>query len=204
MELSSRGLLSYHPSTVSEGTWLPDRTDRGVGKASEEWLPLVYEELRRLAHHKLALLPPGQTLQPTALVHEAWLRLIGDQQPHSWDSRAHFFCAAAEAMRRILIERARSKATKKHGGGLSRVDLDQLDLAEEVNSDLLLLVDEAVARLAQVDPQAAELIKLRFFVGLPNAEAAEVLGMAERTAKRNWAYARAWLYKELQKEIKPA
>jgi RNA polymerase sigma factor (TIGR02999 family) len=201
--LARHGLLPYDVSTVSEGTWLPDPTDRGIGKEPEEWLPLVYEELRRLAHHKLALLPPGQTLQPTALVHEAWLRLIGDRHPHSWNSRAHFFCAAAEAMRRILIERARSKAAKRHGGGLSRVDVDRVDLAEEANSDLLLLVDEAVARLAKVDPQAAELVKLRFFIGLPNAEAAELLGMAERTAKRNWAYARAWLYQELQKEMQP-
>jgi RNA polymerase sigma factor (TIGR02999 family) len=188
--------------TMSEGPRLPKTTHGGEPKAPEEWLPLVYEELRRLAHHKMSLLPPGQTLQTTALVHEAWLRLAGDRHPQSWDNRGHFFSAAAEAMRRILVEQARSKAARRHGGGMGRVDLDQVDLAEETNSDVLLLVDEALGRLAEVDSQAAELVKLRFFVGLPNAQAAEVLGMAERTAKRNWAYARAWLLRELKQEIR--
>jgi RNA polymerase sigma factor (TIGR02999 family) len=180
---------------------VPDSSHRGEAKEPEDWMPLVYEELRRLAHHKWASIPPGQTLQPTALVHEAWLRLMGDLHPHPWNSRAHFFSAAAEAMRRILIERARSKAAQRRGGGLRRVDLDHLDLGEEANSELLLLVDEALARLAAVDPQAAELVRLRFFTGLPNVEAAKLLGMPERTAKRNWAYARAWLYRELQQEV---
>jgi RNA polymerase sigma factor (TIGR02999 family) len=186
---------------MSDGTRLPDATHRGETKGPEEWLPLVYEELRQLAHQKMAMLPPGQTLQPTALVHEAWLRLAEDRHPQSWNSRGHFFSAAAEAMRRILVERARSKAARRHGGGLKRVDLDHVDLAEDANSELLLLVDEALARLAEADSQAAELVKLRFFVGLPNAQAAELLGMAERSAKRNWAYARAWLYRELKNEI---
>lgn len=206
VSLSPGEALRYDALTVSEGTHVPGASHHGDAKEPEEWLPLVYEELRCLAHRKLAVLPPGQTLQSTALVHEAWLRLSQDRHPQSWNSRAHFFSAAAEAMRRILIERARSKAAKKHGGGLRRVylDLDHVDLAEETNSDLLLLVDGAVARLAKVDSQAAELVKLRFFAGLPNVRAAEVLGMSERTAKRNWAYARAWLYHALQKEIDPA
>lgn len=178
-----------------------DAIDHGETEAPEELLPLVYEELRRLAHQKLGQIPPGQTLQATELVHEAWLRLVGDRNPHSWNSRGHFFAAAAEAMRRILVERARRKAAKRHGGGLRRTDLAQVDLAEETDSDLLLLVDEALARLTVVDPQAAALIKLRFFVGLPNVQAAELLGLPERTAKRNWAYARAWLFREIQKEV---
>jgi RNA polymerase sigma factor (TIGR02999 family) len=186
---------------VSDVTRILDRVQQGEAQAAEELLPLVYEELRRLAHHKMSLLPPGQTLQTTALVHEAWLRLAGDRHPQSWETRGHFFSAAAEAMRRILVEQARRKAARRHGGGMGRVDLDQVDLAEEANSDVLLLVDEALERLAEADSQAAELVKLRFFVGLPNAQAAEVLGMAERTAKRNWAYARAWLLRELKKEI---
>jgi len=193
---------AYRLNIVSEVTRLLDAIDRGETEAPEELLPLVYEELRRLAHQKMAGLPPGQTLQATELVHEAWLRLAGDRNPHSWNGRGHFFAAAAEAMRRILVERARRKAAQRHGGGLRRVDLECVDLAAEADSDLLLAVDEALARLAQVDPRAVELVKLRFFVGLPNLQAAELLGMSERTAKRNWAYARAWLLREIQSEIR--
>jgi RNA polymerase sigma factor (TIGR02999 family) len=172
----------------------------GDEHAAEKLLPLVYEELRRLAAARMAHMPPGQTLQPTALVHEAWLRLVGAQQP-LWNSRGHFFAAAAEAMRRILVERARRRAAEKHGGGLRRVDLDQVDIAEEANSDLLIVLDEALTALAERDPTAAQLIKLRFFAGLPNAQAAELLGVPERTAKRAWAYARAWLYQEIRKAL---
>jgi len=172
----------------------------GNEKASEELLPLVYHELRRLAAAKMAHAAPGQTLQPTALVHEAWLRLIGEQQEH-WNSRGHFFAAAAEAMRRILVERARRRSAEKHGGGLRRVDLDQVDIAEEANSDLLIVLDEALTALSERDPTAAQLIKLRFFAGFPNAQAAEMLGVPERTAKRAWAYARAWLYQEITKKL---
>jgi RNA polymerase sigma factor (TIGR02999 family) len=186
---------------VSETTRLLDAIDRGETKASEDLLPLVYGQLRRLAHRKMAQLPPGQTLQATALVHEAWLRLVGDRHPQSWSSRGHFFAAAAEAMRRILVEQARHKAAKKYGGGLRRVELNDLDLAEETKSEVLLLLDDALDRLAEVDGPAAELVKLRFFVGLPNVQAAEVLGLSERTAKRTWAYARAWLYHELEREL---
>ena len=163
---------------VSDVTRILDRVQQGEAKASEELLPLVYEELRRLAAVRMAQLPPGQTLQPTALVHEAWLRLVGesDPAPH-WNSRGHFFAAAAEAMRRILVERARRKAAAVHGGRLQRVDLNQVDVAAETDSDLLLLVDEAVTALAERNPTAAQLIKLRFFLGLPNVQAAEMLGM---------------------------
>jgi RNA polymerase sigma factor (TIGR02999 family) len=172
----------------------------GDPQAADKLLPLVYEELRRLAAARMAQVPVGQTLQPTALVHEAWLRLVGAQQQH-WNGRGHFFAAAAEAMRRILVERARRRSAEKHGGGLRRVDLDLVDIAEESNSDLLLALDEALTTLAERDPTAAQLIKLRFFAGLPNVQAAELLGVPERTAKRAWAYARAWLYQEISKKL---
>ena len=186
---------------MSDITRILGRVQQGEAKASNELLPLVYEELRKLAAVRMSQLPPGQTLQPTALVHEAWLRLIGesDPPPH-WNSRGHFFAAAAEAMRRILVERARRKAAVVHGGGLQRLDLDQVDIAAETDSDLLLLVDEALTGLAERNLTAAQLIKLRFFLGLPNAQAAEMLGVPERTATRLWAYARAWLYREIQKK----
>lgn len=173
----------------------------GDPRAAEHLLPLVYEELRRLASARMVQIGPGQTLQPTALVHEAWLRLVGSQEKQLWNGRGHFFSAAAEAMRRILVERARRRAAVKHGGGLRRVDLDQVDVAEEANSEVLLAVDEALNSLAERDPTAAQLIKLRFFAGMPNVQAAEVLGIPERSAKRMWAYARAWLYKEINEKL---
>jgi RNA polymerase sigma factor (TIGR02999 family) len=163
-------------------------------------LPLVYEELRRIAAAKMAHAQAGHTLQPTALVHEAWLRLVGEPVEQRWNNRGHFFAAAAEAMRRILVERARRKAAVIHGGGLQRIDLEAVDLAQETSSDILLALDEALTALAERDPTAAELIKLRYFVGMPNAQAAEMLGVPERTAKRAWAYARAWLYREIQRK----
>jgi RNA polymerase sigma factor (TIGR02999 family) len=160
--------------------------------AATELLPLVYEELRKLAAHKLANEAPGQTLQPTALVHEAWLRLLrGDGQ--RFENQGHFFAAAAEAMRRILIERARRKSAKRHGGGLERVDLEQIDLPEEASDALLLRVDAALEGLAREDPRAAELVKLRFFAGLSMEQAAQSLGITDRTARRDWRFARAWL-----------
>jgi len=186
---------------VNDVTHILDRLRQGEPQAAEELLPLVYDELRKLAAVRMFQIPSGQTLQPTALVHEAWLRLVGEpNQPQYWNSRGHFFAAAAEAMRRILVERARRKATAIHGGGLQRINLDQVDVAAETNSELLLLLDEALTALSERDPTAAELIKLRFFVGLPNVQAAEILGVPERTAKRAWAYARAWLYREIQKK----
>ncbi len=172
----------------------------GDPQAAEKLLPLVYEELRRLAAAKMAGNTADQTLQPTALVHEAWLRLVGHGE-RDWRNRSYFFAAAAEAMRRILVERARRKSTEKHGAGLQRVDLDHLDVAEEAQGDILIALDEALTALVARDPVAAELIKLRFFTGIPNVQAAEILGVPERTAKRTWAYARAWLYQEIKKKV---
>ena len=187
---------------MSDFTQRLDRACSGDPRAAEELLPLVYDELRKLAVARMAHLGPGLTLQPTALVHEAWLRLTGMREPDGhWNGRGHFFAAAAEAMRRILVERARRKASAKHGGGLQRMDLDHVDLAEETNSDLLLLLDEALQALSEREPTAAELIKLRYFLGLPNVEAARILGVPERTAKRTWSFARAWLYREIRKQL---
>ncbi len=185
---------------MSEVTRILDRVEQGEAKAAEELLPLVYGELRQLAAAKMAQEPSNQTLEPTALVHEAWLRLVGspDQQ---WNGRAHFFGAAAQAMRRILVENARRKHREKHGGGFRRVDWTDLDLAQATSDDQLLAVDEALDRLAAVDPVGAKLVQLRFFVGLPNVEAARLLGLPERSAKRAWAYARAWLHEELKKTL---
>ena len=164
-------------------------------------MPLVYEELRRLAAGRMALEKGDQTLQPTALVHEAWLRLNGGAQSAEWNGRAHFFGAAAEAMRRILIERARSKAAIKRGAGWERVNLEKVDVAADASSDTLLFVNEALERLEREDPKAAELVKLRFFGGLTLEESGEVLGFSERTAKRLWAFARAWLFQEMRLKV---
>ena len=165
-------------------------------QAASELLPVVYEELRKLAAARLTAETGTQTFQPTALVHEAWLRLAAAEKP-AWKNRAHFFSAAAEAMRRILIDRARRKQALKRGVRPSRLDLEQLDIAAKADDDTLLAVNEALEKLTARDPDSAELVKLRFFVGLDYAEAAKVLGISERTAKRQWTFARAWLYKEL-------
>jgi len=185
---------------MSDVTRILDRVEQGDPRAAEELLPLVYDELRKLAAQKMANEAPGQTLQPTALVHEAWLRLVGSQD-QQWNGRGHFFAAAAEAMRRILIENARRKHRGKHGGEFRRVELTALDVAQTTSDEQLLAVDEALDKLAAVDPIGAKLVKLRFFVGLPNVEAAQVLGLPERSAKRTWAYARAWLHEELRKTL---
>jgi RNA polymerase sigma factor (TIGR02999 family) len=168
----------------------------GSREAFDELLPLVYSELRSLAAQKLRHEGPGQTIQATALVHEAYLRLVGPRDP-SWESRAHFFSAAAEAMRRILIERARAKKRIKRGGGAQRLDLEQLDLTCPAPSDELLALDEALERLGQQDPSKAELVKLRFFAGMTTEQAAELLGISRATAERHWSFARAWLYREI-------
>src|SRR5262245_25331237 len=170
----------------------------GDPSAADQLLPLVYDELRKLAAARLANQPPGQTLQPTALVHEAYLRLVGDPGGDDWDSRGHFFAAAAEAMRRILVENARRKGRAKHGGGLRRRDLGDADQVTEpeVVEDLLAL-DEALTKLAATDPQAAQLVELRYFAGLSIPEAARTLGISPRTADRLWAFARAWLLREV-------
>jgi RNA polymerase sigma factor (TIGR02999 family) len=171
----------------------------GDARAADELLPLVYEELRKLAAHRMAREQPGQTLQPTALVHEAWLRLVGDANPR-FEGRGHFFAAAAEAMRRILIDRARQKLSLKRGARAERVNLDELEVATAADDETLLALDEALARLAREDPDSAQFIKLRFFVGLTNDEAAQALGIPERTARRHWNFARAWLHRELRRE----
>jgi RNA polymerase sigma factor (TIGR02999 family) len=181
---------------VTELTVILQRLEQGDPHAANELLPLVYEELRKLAAQKMAGESPGQTLQATALVHEAWLRLGGDDQP-TWDNRGHFFTAAAEAMRRILIDNARRKNCLRHGGAAQRVNLDGLDLAASVDDEQLLALNEALDRLAEHDAEKAQVVKLRFFAGLTNQEAAQVLGVSEPTVKRHWAYARAWLFREM-------
>jgi len=186
---------------MSDVTQLLGAINKGDSKAAEELLPLIYEELRKLAAHKMAQEQPGHTLQPTALVHEAWLRLVGSGPDH-WNSRGHFFAAAAEAMRRILVESARRKRRIKHGGEMRRIDITTLDVAIMSDEQHLLAVDEALDKLAAQDDLGAQLIKLRFFAGLSNVEAAKLLGIPERTAKRTWAYARAWLYEELGKTLR--
>lgn len=183
---------------MSDVTHILDRVQHGDAKASEELLPLVYEELRRLAAHKMANEAAGQTLQPTALVHEAWLKLV-KPGPQHWNSRGHFFCAAAEAMRRILIDRARMRKRERHGHGLERVDLDQVDVASTADDDTLLRVSEALDKLASEAPEKAELIKLRYFAGLSIEDASSALGISPATAKRHWAFARAWLFAELRR-----
>ena len=181
---------------MSEVTRILDAIQQGDPNAAEELLPLVYDELRKLAAHRMAGEDPGQTLQATALVHEAWLRLGGDDQP-SWQNRAHFFAAAAEAMRRILIDNARRKNYLRHGGGAERVNLDGLDLAASVDDEQLLALNEALDHLAAHDATKAQVVKLRFFAGLTNEQVARVLGVSEPTVKRHWAYARAWLFREI-------
>jgi len=181
---------------VSEVTRILTDIERGDAKASEELLPLVYNELRRMAAHQMASEPAGHTLQPTALVHEAWLKLV-DSPSQSWQNRAHFFGAAAEAMRRILIARARRKQTQRRGAGAAHLDADEIEIASPAPDDQLLALNEALDRFATLEPQQAELVKLRYFVGLKIDEAAEVLGISQATAKRWWAYARAWLFHEV-------
>ncbi len=168
-------------------------------KAAETLLPLVYDDLRRLAAHKLAHELPGQTLQPTALVHEAWLRIAGNNASN-WEGRRHFFAAAAEAMRRILIEASRRKKRLKHGGNLERVEIDAVDLPAPMPDDELLALDEALTRLSKINPEAGELVKLCFFVGLTQEQAAREMGTSVSTAERLWAYARAWLFREIRKQ----
>ena len=181
---------------MSEATQLLQRAEEGDPRAAGELLPLVYGELRKLAASKMANEAAGHTLQPTALVHEAWLRLVGDENP-KFAGRAHFFAAAAEAMRRILIDRARHKRAVRHGGGQVKVKLQEIDLASPEADDQLLAVNEGLDKLAAQDPVEAELVKLRYFVGLTTEEAATLLGISPRTARNYWAHARTWLYREI-------
>ena len=182
---------------MSDATVMLAAIEAGDSKAAEQLLVLVYDELRRLAASKLAMEAPGQTLQPTALVHEAWLRLVGDQNP-SFKDRAHFFRASAEAMRHILIDRARRKKTERHGGAYRRVDLDEFDLAAPSADEQLLAVNEALDKLAREHPVQAELVKLRYFAGLTNEEISEVLGISISTVKNYWTFSRAWLLNEIE------
>ena len=187
---------------MAEITRLVQAMQAGNGRTAEELLPQVYEELRRLAAYKMACEAPGHTLQATALVHEAWLRLGGGEQPE-WQNRAHFFGAAAEAMRRILVESARRKERQRHGGGLERMEAEVVDLPAPMPDDELLALDEALTRLAEINAEAAELVKLCFFVGLTQEQAAQELGVSVSTAERLWAYARAWLFRALRKGSLP-
>jgi RNA polymerase sigma factor (TIGR02999 family) len=183
---------------MSNVTSILSAIERGEPKAAEQLLPLVYEELRRLASRRLAHEAPGQTLHSSDLVHEAYLRLVGEDEQPKWDSRAHFFAAAAEAMRRILVEKARRKKRVKHGGALSRVDLEAVGfLAKEPSEDIEAL-DEALTKLAAEDTLKSELVKLRFFAGLTMPEIAQVLKISLATAERHWTYARTWLFAELK------
>jgi len=181
---------------MSEVTRILNAIEQGDVCAADQLLPAVYEELRLLAAQKLSHEPPGQTLQATALVHEAYLRLVGDE-PRSWDSRGHFFAAAAEAMRRILVDNARRKKSQRHGGGRGRVDLDAERIEVSVPPERLIALSEALDVLDREDPEVAHLVKLRYFVGLTLEQAAEVLKISPRTAFRHWAYARARLHQEL-------
>jgi len=178
-----------------EVTQLLSAIEQGDPRAAEELLPVVYEELRRLAASKMARENAGQTLQATALVHEAWLKLVGRDQ--GWQNRSHFFAAAADAMRRILIDRARRKARQRHGGQWQRVDLEKVTLAVEDDDETVLALNEALEQLAQKDELKAKIVKLRYFVGMGHAEIAEVLGISEVTVRRHWGYARSWLYATL-------
>jgi RNA polymerase sigma factor (TIGR02999 family) len=179
---------------MSDVTQILNAIEQGDLKAAEQLLPLVYEELRKLAAEKMAREKPGQTLEATGLVHEAYVRLVGPDQEQKWDNRGHFFAAAAEAMRRILVDRARHKQTKKAGGGRHRLDLDKIEPAmEEGNEDRLLALDEALRQLEADDPRKAALVKLRFFAGLSAESAATALGISTSTAEKDWAYARSWL-----------
>jgi RNA polymerase sigma factor (TIGR02999 family) len=184
---------------MGEITLLLQQAQSGDTEAANKLMPLVYEELRKLAACRMAQERPGQTLQATALVHEAWQRIAGTERT-AWENRSHFFGAAAEAMRRILVEQARRKARLKHGGDLARVSIDDVDVAATADDPVIIAVGEALERLAQLDPEGAKLVSLRFFAGMSNVEAAQALDLSERTAKRTWAYARAWLHAELTKK----
>lgn len=191
--------MSAMPKNIKDVTRIIDALGRGDVRAADELLVAVYQELRKLAAARLSQEPPGRTLQATALVHEAYIRLIGAAD-QDWQSRGHFFAAAAEAMRRILIERARLKNRSKHGGDLQKIDLDDATLAIEGPSDDIIAVDEALAKLERAEPAVAKLVKMRYFAGLRLEEIAKILGISGRTADRYWAYARAWLHREITRE----
>jgi RNA polymerase sigma factor (TIGR02999 family) len=182
---------------VSDLTLILGRVQQGDAKAAEELLPLIYEELRRLAATKMSQQPPGQTLQPTALVHEAWLKISGGNAS-LWNDRHHFFRAASEAMRQILINRARRRLRARHGQGARHADLDELEIAAPVKEDILLKLDEALTELRTSSPERAEIVNLRFFAGLTEVEIAGILNLSERSVQREWSYARAWLFARVE------
>jgi RNA polymerase sigma factor (TIGR02999 family) len=182
---------------MADVTQILKAIDQGDPRAATELLPLVYDELRKLAAEKMAREQPGQTLQATALVHEAYLRLVDAERPQKWDGRGHFFAAAAEAMRRILVDRARAKGSEKRGGQFLRLDIDAVDLVTTATPDQVLLIDEALARLAAADPPAARLVELRYFAGLSIADCGAAIGVSTASAYRLWDFARAWLHSEL-------
>jgi RNA polymerase sigma factor (TIGR02999 family) len=188
---------------MSDVTQILSAIERGDPHAAEQLLPLVYDELRNLAAHKMTQEPPGQTLQATALVNEAYIRLVDVDRVQHWDSRGHFFAAAAEAMRRILVEKARRKRRMKRGGNSQRLDFDEVEITVEGPSDDLVALDEALTKLAHEHPDKADLVKLRYFAGLTISEASKVLGISTSTADRYWTYARAWLYREIAPEGEP-
>ena len=185
---------------MNEVTHILSAIEQGDAHAADQLLPLVYDELRKLAAQRLTAEKPGQTLQATALVHEAYLRLVGSREEQHWDSRGHFFAAAAEAMRRILLNRARDKKRAKRGGERRRLDLDLVEIALDTSDEQLIELDEALTQLAAEDPEGARLVNLRFFAGLTLKDAAAALGLAQRTAERQWAYARAWLFARLRRD----
>jgi RNA polymerase sigma factor (TIGR02999 family) len=193
-------LLTSYLDRMTELTRILRAIERGETAAASQLLPLVYAELRQLAAQKLALEKPGQTFEATALVHEAYLRLVGKGDAEQWDSRGHFFAAAAEAMRRILIENARRKRRRKHGGGRQRIDLEEHVVADQSRPEDILAIDDAITKLAAEDADAAEVVKLRYYVGLSVEEAATALGISRASAYRHWTYARAWLRCALQEQ----
>lgn len=185
---------------MNDITLLLQAAERGEKQSSEDLLPMVYEELRRLAAARMKRESVGHTLQPTALVHEAWLRLVNEED-RSWPSRAYFFAAAAEAMRRILVEHARRKGRLKHGGGQQRLNVEDLNLAEAAPDENILLINEALEHLEAEHPQQARIVVLKYFSGLSNKEVAQALGMSERSVDRHWVFAKAWLYRKIQEHL---
>ena len=187
---------------MPEITRILQSLESGDAKAADELLPLVYDELRKLAAHKMLLQPPGQTLQATALVHEAYLRLLGNEDKR-WESRRHFFSAAAEAMRHILIDRARRRLRVRHGEKPENVPLEEIEIAAPAKDEIVLQLDEALEKLAQISPEQAEIVKLRFFAGFTEPEIAEILNLSERSVQRQWSYAKAWLFERIEAEKSP-
>jgi RNA polymerase sigma factor (TIGR02999 family) len=182
---------------MSDVTQILERVSKGDGAAAAELLPLIYDELRRVAAHKMSLQSPGQTLQATALVHEAYLRLVGSEEKR-WESRRHFFSAAAEAMRHILIDRARRRKRLRHGENAEKVPLDELEIIAPAKEEIILQLDDALDELAQQSPEQAEIVKLRFFAGFSEPEIAEILNLSERSVQRHWSYAKAWLFDRIE------